>query len=209
MTHQPTTRHEERLLIQQLVRRDRDAWRRFVHAYQGLIYSRVTRTAQECNRVLERADAEDICAEVFACLVANDYASLRRFEGRSSLSTWLSVIARRTALRCLIKPRLDVATGGSDSQPTPREPSMTQDGALAQLIQAEDVARLNKMLQRLNPPDQQVLRMFYVEHLAYAEIGKRMGISINTVGPKLHRAQQRLKRLMEERGSTSRSGNTG
>lgn len=167
----------------------------------------VASTAQECNRALGRADAEDICAEVFACLVANDYASLRRFEGRSSLSTWLSVIARRIALRCMIKPRLDVAAGDSDGQPSPPEPSTAQDSALAQLIRAEDAARLNKMLQRLNPPDQQVLRMFYVEHLAYAEISKRMGISINTVGPKLHRAQQRLK-LMEERGSKSRSGNT-
>jgi RNA polymerase sigma-70 factor (ECF subfamily) len=208
MTNQSTTRHDERLLIQQLVTRDRDAWVRFVQNYQGLVYSRVTRTAQECNRVLDRADVEDICAEVFACLVANEYASLRRFEGRSSLATWLSVITRRIALRSLIKPRPDAAAGESDGREQPKEPQTQRDSALAQLIRAEDAARLNKMLDRLNPPDQRVLRMFYVEHLGYAEISKRMEISINTVGPKLHRAHQRLKRLLEERGNTSRSGKT-
>ena len=72
--------------------------------YQAVVYSGARRTAQSCQILLEQSDLEDITAEVFASIVANDYAALRRFEGRSRLSTWLTVLARRHCLlRCRIR----------------------------------------------------------------------------------------------------------
>lgn len=191
-----------------MVAGDRRSWSQFVQTYQGLVFSRVNRTAEECNRNLNRADVEDVCAEVFTCLVANEFSSLKRFEGRSSLATWLSVITRRVALRCLIKKRADRANGDPTGLSL-HEPPLATETTLTQLIQAEDAARLKAMLLRLSPPDRQVLRMFYVEDLGYAEIGRQLGISINSVGPKLHRAQQRLKRFLDERGKRSPSDRSG
>jgi len=47
------------------------------------------------------------------------------------------------------------------------------------------------------------LRMFFMEGLSYAQISRDLGISINSVGPKLQRAQQRLRRLMETNGQST------
>ncbi len=199
-------REDERRLIQALVARDRQAWRQFVENFQGLVYARVARTALEFHRAVDRSDIEDICAEVFAGLVANDFASLRRFEGRSSLATWLSVVARRVCVRWLEKSRPAAARPESfdDAAHLPVRPSR-RAGVLAALIQTEDNQRLKDMFERLNPADRQVLRMFYHEGASYAEISRQMKISINTVGPKLQRAQRRLRKLIEPaRGQPAR-----
>ena len=73
---------------------------------------------------------------------------------------------------------------------------------LAALIQMEDQLQLNTMLDRLNDGDRSVLKMFYMEGQSYAQIGRNLGVSINSVGPKLQRAQQRLRRLMENDGQS-------
>jgi len=38
---------------------------------------------------------------------------------------------------------------------------------------------------------------YFDQKLSYAEIGRQLGITENAVGPKLHRAQQRLKKIMQ------------
>jgi len=49
-----------------------------------------------CRRArLFGADAEDFAASVKLALVDDDYAILRKFEGRASLATYLSVVVRR------------------------------------------------------------------------------------------------------------------
>ena len=188
-------REDDRRLIQGLLARDRAAWCLFVERFQGLIYARVARTALEFGYNLDRADLEDICAEVFAGLVARDFSSLRRFEGRSSLATWLAVVARRVSVRCLHKHR----TRGQESIQHHDQPAADRQApgdALTALVEAEDTYRLYAMLEQLSDADQLVLRMFYLDGLSYQEISKRLGISINTVGPKLQRAQQRLRQRM-------------
>jgi len=196
---------EERRLIAALVARDRSAWSEFVARFQGLVYARVARTALEFNRQLDRSAIEDICADIFAALVENDFASLRRFEGRSSLATWLAIIARRSCLKWMQKKtqrherasqRIDEVSQGE----------ITGEGSadiLAAMIQTEDQARLRMMLGRLKDGDQSVLRMFFLDGLSYAEIGRELGITTNAVGPKLQRAQKRLRQLMDTDGQST------
>jgi predicted DNA-binding protein YlxM (UPF0122 family) len=74
-----------------------------------------------------------------------------------------------------------------------------RDEVLADLIRREDILHLRHTLNRLSESDRRVLQLYYIENLAYAEISRRLSISVNTVGPKLHRAQQRLKRLLHSK----------
>lgn len=57
----------------------------------------VQRTAERvCHRAgLPREDAEDLASELTITLIENDYAVLRAWEKRSSLATYLAVIAQR------------------------------------------------------------------------------------------------------------------
>ena len=190
-------------MIAALVARDRNAWSEFVERFQGLVYARVARTALEFNGCLDRSAIEDIRAEIFTALIEDDFASLRRFEGRSSLATWLAIIARRSCLKWMHKQsqRLEQANQRIDDLPQQTITGGSTD-MLAALIQMEDQLQLNTMLDRLNDGDRSVLKMFYMEGQSYAQIGRNLGVSINSVGPKLQRAQQRLRRLMENDGQS-------
>jgi RNA polymerase sigma-70 factor (ECF subfamily) len=186
---------DEQRLIRELVARDCDAWQHFVERFQGLVYARTSRTALECNLRLDRADIDDLCAEVFACLVADDFATLRRFEGRSKLATWLSVIARRTTLRRLSQRRDINSFSGNDPDRIDENTNQNLD-ALSRMIDEENAERLHTMMTRLGDGDQWILRMFYLDGLSYREISERMDLAVNTIGPKLQRAQKRLKKLL-------------
>ncbi|HJN12071.1 MAG: RNA polymerase sigma factor [Pirellulaceae bacterium] len=193
---------EERRLIAALVARNRDAWSEFVERFQGLVYARVARTALEFNDHLDRSAIEDIRAEIFAALIENDFASLRRFEGRSSLATWLAIIARRSCLRWMQKrsQRQEQVNQRIDDLQQEDIVGGASEDILAALIQTEDGLRLRTMLGRLNEGDRSVLQMFFMDGLSYAQISRGLGISINSVGPKLQRAQKRLRQLMETDG---------
>lgn len=171
-----------------------------MNAYQGLVYARIERTAMRCEIKINRPEMEDICAEVFTNLIKNDSSTLRSFEGKSKLSTWLSVIAHRVCLRELTKIHShrgqSISPQDSDDATIGYEPQGEQMDALSELINAEDQQRVKQTLKLLSVGDREILIMFYNQQLGYAEIGKRLGVSINTVGPKLHRAQKRLKKLM-------------
>ncbi len=188
---------EERELVQRLLDRDKRAWHDFVCQYQDLVYWRVTHAAKQLRGDVDRTLIEDICAEVFASLLANDLASLRRFEGRSSLATWLAVIARRVCLKYLQRQPAELVcdpnTFAENSHRRTRHDSLD---VLDSLIEAEDRQRLADSIERLQQSDRQILKMYYDQRLSYSEISRRMGISINTVGPKLHRAQTRLRRML-------------
>ncbi len=196
---------EERHLIAALLARDRNAWSEFVQRFQGLVYARVARTAMEFNRRLDRSEIEDVCAEIFASLVENDCASLRRFEGRSSLTTWLAVISRRRCLKWMQR-RIERQAHGNqrlEELPSPDLEAGGSEDILAAVVQTEDRDRLREMLQQLSDGDRSVLQRFFFDGYSYADISRELGISINTVGPKLRRAQLRLRKLMEADGSPS------
>ncbi len=195
----------ERRLIAALVARDRNAWSEFVERFQGLVYARVARTGLEFNGYLDRSAIEDIRAEIFTALIENDFASLRRFEGRSSLATWLAIIARRSCIKWMHKKsrRQEQANQRIDDLAQENIAGGGSPDILAALIQTEDELQLQTMLDRLNDGDRSVLRMFFMEGLSYAQISRDLGISINSVGPKLQRAQQRLRRLMETDGQSA------
>lgn len=183
--------------IEALVEGDSDTWCRFVTRYQGLVCARIASAARECGFHLSPQDLEDLCAEVFVRLIENDFASLRQFEGRSSLGTWLAVVARRVFLRHMSRKRIVVAAGAVDGEPQVVEPLQQAPSQLSELIRSEDAAQLHQMLQQLREGDQRILRMYHMERLSYLEISKRLSITINAVGPKLHRAQQRLRQLLD------------
>ncbi len=187
-----SVRQEETLLLEKLVAGDHSAWSEFVQRSQRPVFARIVRTAAECNCQLSTADLEDICAEVFSGLVANDYASLRRFEGRSKLSTWLSVIARRVCLKRIHSRELANTHDDWSEQPE-AEPAAD---SLAKLIAEEDAERVRQCMQQLAESDRMVLELFFVEGQSYQQMAAQLNLSINTIGPKIHRALQRLKRRL-------------
>ena len=184
---------DERQLIQQLVKGDAAGWREFVSRYQGLVAHGVRQTATQCQFELKHNEVEDICAEVFASLIVNNFCSLRQFRGKCRISTWLMVIARRVCLNQL--SRLRRANDVLRKLEQPNCQSLNGD-LLSRMIRAEQNEEIRLSVQQLNDKDRLLLELYFQKQLSYAEIGKEAGISANSVGPKLGRAIVRLRKLL-------------
>ena len=190
---------EDFRLAQQLIAGDAAAWRALVERFQRLVLARVMVTAREANHHLSQSDAEDLVAEVFSRLIADHYAAIRRFEGRSTLSTWLSVITRRVVLR-----RLSAASR-EPSQPAAHPPPLDQlagdraDEPLAAIISDEERALLSVGMAQLSERQRELARLFYLDGKSYREISQRLNMPVNSIGPTLARIHEKLRSAMGNR----------
>lgn len=130
------------------------------------------------RRTLNRADAEDATADVFAV------AWRRRAvapEPHQALP-WLYGIARRTLAnqrrgndrRARLRVQLDAAVSAGVPLPHASGPAIAA-------------------LDRLRPEDQELLRLVAWEELRHDEIAEVLGISANAVAIRLHRARVRFE----------------
>lgn len=200
---------DERQLVVRMVAGDREAWAEFVDQNQRAVYARVNQVLTQQGTHAESNDADDVVADLFVSLLAENMRMLRRFEHRSTLATWLTIIAHRMSLRAAKKSNRRWKTGERDRTSGPVSiPSSNQsleqlpgdpaENPLDQLMDLERRSKIRAKLAMLKPADRQVIELFHFEDLCYREIAMRMGMSENSVGSRLTRAQRRLKRLVEE-----------
>ena len=88
-----------------------DAWKDFVDRFVGLFIHVINHTAHARSVSINGDDIDDLCAEIFVALLANNYGALRRFNGNCSLMTYLTVIARRVVVREISRRKMAEALG--------------------------------------------------------------------------------------------------
>jgi RNA polymerase sigma-70 factor (ECF subfamily) len=162
------------------------------------VLARVIASGRELNRSLSPSDAEDLCAEVFSRLIADDYAALKRFEGRSTLSTWLCVVTRRIVIRCLSAGSREPSQPSRLPPPLETLPAASDDEPLAAMISEEDRALLAAGLAQLGERHQQLARLFYLEGQSYREISRQLNMPVNSIGPTLARIHDKLRAAMKQ-----------
>jgi RNA polymerase sigma-70 factor (ECF subfamily) len=177
---------EDRELLRRCLNHEAGAWNDFVDRYLGLIYHAIQYTAHLRSVKLQPEDVEDIAADVLLAMLANDLAALRQFRGRCSLPTYLTVIARRTCVQELVR------------RASAKEAEANRDGKLdaahergGGLERLEEVA---KLLRKLPRREREVVRMFHLEGRTYEEISTKLNIPINSIGPILSRARDKLRK---------------
>ncbi len=157
-------------------------------------------------------DAEDALQE--GMLAA--YRNLRRFEGRSQFSTWLTRIVinaalmRRRSQRAHPAVSLDERPG--DDQPPPAE-RFADDGPSPEDLCADSElsARLRKNLADLSPLLRNAFQLRELQGLSADEAAKALGVSRNTLKARLWRARQQLATRLGDvlRGPRQPSRGTG
>lgn len=175
----------DRSLLDRCLAQKPRAWEDFVDRFTGLVVHVVNHTARCRSIMLSTADREDLAAEVMLTLVRDDFAVLRRFRGNSSLATYLTIIARRVVVRRLVESR----------SATPLSAA-----AESQLADASDVEQritdrdeVERLLETLDGPEANVVRMYHLEGKSYQEISQSTGMPSNSVGPVLSRARSKLR----------------
>lgn len=178
----------DRQLIHRCLEREPEAWCEFVDRYLGVVFHVIQHTAHMRGIVLHADDAEDLAADVMATIVDNNFKVLRRFRGKSSMASYLAVIARRVVVnklcrRAIYEKRVQAARTELDGK-TSAPSSQSID----------DADEVHRLLETLEGNDARLVRAFYLENKTYSQISVELGIPENSIGPTLTRLKAQLKR---------------
>ena len=184
----------DQVLIDRCLRHEAGAWKAFVDQFLSLIFHAVRHTGRLVGMPLREADVEDIAAEVMLQIIRNDFAVVRRFQGQSSLATYLTVITRRVCLHELNRRAAQRMPVQAPDRPQAEPDRLNAPALFSQIESQEEVERL---LRRLPAPERHVVRLFYLEGHTYQEISSELRIPVNTIGPMLFRARQKLRKMAE------------
>jgi RNA polymerase sigma-70 factor (ECF subfamily) len=181
----------DRNLLKRCLAEEPGAWKDFVDRFIGLFIHVINHVGHSRSVRLSSDDVDDLCADVFVALLADDFAILRRFRGKSSLATYLTVIARRIVVREVSRRRMAEALGHVNAHQSSIEQAHASASQDVQRI--ESAEQVEQMLQRLPERDADIVRQFHLEGRSYGEISSRLGIPENTIGPTLSRARETLR----------------
>ncbi len=192
-------------LVRALLAGEAGSWERLVEDYGGIILAVVRRTFGARRVRAEMSEVDDVVENTFVALLRDDCKLLRDYNPEYALSTWLGVVARTQCHR-LLRTRSPLV-GLPDEMADLLEDS-DAIGAAERLSQRETVELVRRAIGELSDREQAILRAFYYERRDYKEIGKTLGISVNSVGAALTRARNAFKQRFERMvgGSVSEHG---
>jgi RNA polymerase sigma-70 factor (ECF subfamily) len=180
----------DRNLLRRCLAEEPGSWKDFVDRFMGLFIHVIDHTASARSVRLTQEDRDDLCAEIFLTLLANDSQVLRQFRGRSSLATYLTVVARRVAVREIARRRVAEAMGHVSAHQASLEhahiPARDQQ-------RIEDREEVLSMLAGLPQTEAEIVRQFHLEGRTYQEISSGLGVPENTIGPTLTRARSKIR----------------
>ncbi|MDA8743356.1 sigma-70 family RNA polymerase sigma factor [Rubripirellula amarantea] len=189
----------DRQLLQRCLDRGPRAWQDFIDRFLGLVVHVANHTARSRGLMIDQATRDDLVAEVFLALVADDFGVLRRFRRSCSLATYLTVISRRVIVRRL----MESARGpGSQSRNGATPPPSVHHNRVSDVSDGvtdsvpdriADREEVEQLMLRLDPQEASIVRMFHLEGKSYSEISSLLGLSENSIGPVLSRARDKMR----------------
>ncbi len=176
----------EGALVQRAQSGDETAFREIVERYQAKVFSIIH------GIVRQRNDVEDIAQQVFAKV----YLSLKNFDFRSSLITWIYKITVNECFDYLRKRKVRRLVYESDlSEDEARrvensEPAVDRQAPADSSLAQRDY--ILKLLTRVSEEERMLLMLKEVEGYSVEELAARTGMNENTIKVKLFRARQKL-----------------
>jgi len=185
----------DRELVARCREGDTAAFARLVSLHERMVFNLAARLLGDAE------EARDVAQEVFLQV----YRRLGRFEGRSSLKTW---IYRIVVNQCHNRRRFWHRHGRDREDPlderlaAPRAPGRRPPGPYEEACAQERARTVQQALLRLPFPQRSVLVLREVEGLSCEEVAAALGIPDGTVKSRLSRAREALRQslagLLEE-----------
>ncbi len=185
---------EEASLVRRVQARDEMAFREIVERYQAKVFSIIYGILRNHN------DAEDIAQQVFAKI----YFSIKNFDFRSSLLTWIYKITVNECYDYLRKKRVRKLVYESDFSEEDAlrmensETATDQGPAVDTRLAQRDL--VIKLLDKLSEDDRTLLLLKEVEGHSVEELSQMTGMNENTIKVKLFRARQKLVKVAQRLG---------
>jgi RNA polymerase sigma factor (sigma-70 family) len=142
-----------------------------------------------CGR--RREEAEDVLHDVYVRVLGDE----ARFDGRSTLKTWLFGVIRRTAMgrrrRQRLRALLDVRHALSIGRPS--QAASPEDDAVAE----DRRTRTRQALARLATRQAEVLELVFYHDLTIEDAARIMEVSVGTARVHYHRGKKRMASLLD------------
>ncbi len=180
---------EDLALVRRCLEEGAGAWEELLARVRLPLAGALRRVLARCGLPAGSQEAEDLLQELFALLLADDRAVLRRYQGRASLEGYLGAVAVRLVLA---RRRAD--------RTLPRSPSVAEWASPAQAAEAREVLEiLRAEVAGLQPRDRLALAL-QTEGSSLREVGRSLGLSEDAVAQLLSRARRTLRERLKARG---------
>ena len=172
-------------IIRRIAAKDQSAIEALYASHQVRVYRFILR------RVRSEAVAEELVNEVFMEIWRN----AAKFEGRSSLSSWMLAIAHNRAISAMRRRReeaMDEETAAAipDEGDTPEVEAQKGDkGAL-----------IRQCIGQLSDDHGAVIDLVYYHEMSVGEVAEVLGVPANTVKTRLFHARKKLSELLSHAG---------
>jgi RNA polymerase sigma factor (sigma-70 family) len=180
----------EQELVAAAKRGDEGAFETLFNHHQRRIYG----LAFRYTRI--REDAEDIVQQTFQ----KAFVHLQKFEGKSSLSTWLTRIAINQALMLLRSRRGQHEVPIDDSSSHEATPALeladTSPDPEASYLQTEKTQILSAAMRQLRPGMRKAIELRDLGELSNRDTAAHMGLSIGTVKARVFHARRKLAKAL-------------
>jgi len=187
-SHLMSSKEDETFSLEALRAGDRAEFARLVETYYELVYRLALKMLNDPQ------DAEDVLQETFFKALRG----IQKFDGRSSLSTWLYRIATNEALMALRRRRPDIVSTDEplENEEGEQEPLQIVDWCCLperDLMSAEAKRYLDEAIARLSPNLRAVFVLRDIQGLSTQETGEVLNLSETAVKTRLSRARLRLR----------------
>lgn len=181
---------DEEKIIEEAKSGDKKAMAELVKAYEKTIYNFAFKICRNPDK------AEDIMQETFFSMIK----SLKQFDGKSKLSTWLYRIVVNHCLMEGRKKRHDfVSIDDDDNGLYDSTYTADWDNIPVNSIENKELRTiLDKAIEKLAPDYRAVFLLRDVEGLSTEETGKVTELSVPAVKSRLHRARAFLRNEINE-----------
>ena len=172
--------------LAQKTTQDQNAFNPLVEKYAEKIRYYITRIIGNWN------EAEDLTQDVFF----KAYENINSFNPKLKFSSWLYRIAHNESVNFIKKHYRFKQVEFKDEI---KNKLIIDKNIVEKLIEKDSAKLVNVCLIELKTTDREILELFYFEQKSYLEIADILEISVNSVGPKIKRAKDKLKKILKER----------
>ena len=171
-------------LIHKILSGDGEAFNRLVRKYEKRIHTHVWQKIGDFHH------AEEITQDIFL----QAYKKLSTLKDPHQFAGWLYAVTNRLCLDWMRKQK--PAMQSLEDTPVRAIDNLTYERYVSEQRESEATEcryeTVEKLLAKLPESERTVMMLYYLSEMRAKEIGKSLGVSVNTIRSRLHRARKRL-----------------